>query len=45
MFAKESAKVVVGDVRKDEGRSLVEKIASEGGDAVFVRLDVTSETD
>ncbi|PKB71803.1 MAG: cyclopentanol dehydrogenase [SAR202 cluster bacterium Io17-Chloro-G6] len=45
LFAKEGAKVVVGDVRVEEGRSLVEKITSEGGDAVFVRLDVTSETD
>ena len=42
LFVKEGAKVVVGDVREDEGRSLVEKI---GGDAAFVRLDVTSETD
>ncbi len=45
LFAKEGAKVVVGDVREEEGRSLVEKITREGGDAVFVRLDVTSETD
>ena len=40
LFVKEGAKVIVGDVREDEGRSLVEKI---GADAVFVRLDVTSE--
>ena len=45
LFAKEGAKVVVGDVREDEGRSLVEKITGEGGDAVFVPLDVTKETD
>ena len=45
LFAKEGAQVVVGDVREEEGRSLVEKITGEGGDAVFVRLDVTSETD
>ena len=42
LFVNEGAKVVVGDVREDEGRALAEKI---GGDAVFVRLDVTSEED
>ena len=45
LFAKEGAKLVVGDVREEEGRSLVEKITGEGGDAVFVQLDVTSEID
>ncbi|HAA95609.1 MAG TPA: cyclopentanol dehydrogenase, partial [Dehalococcoidia bacterium] len=45
LFLKEGAKVVVGDVREDEGRSLVQSIAGDGGDAVFVRLDVTSEED
>jgi len=45
LFIQEGAKVVVGDVREDEGRALVEKIAEGGWDAVFVRLDVTSETD
>ena len=45
LFVQEGAKVVVGDVREDEGHSLVDKIIKSGGDAVFVRLDVTSETD
>jgi len=42
LFVKEGAKVVVGDVREEEGRALVDKIK---GDSVFVRLDVTSESD
>jgi len=42
LFLKEGAKVVVGDVREEEGRALVDKIR---GDSVFVRLDVTSESD
>ena len=42
LFVKEGAKVVVGDVREAEGRALAGKI---GGDAAFVRLDVTSEED
>ena len=45
LFVQEGARVVVGDVREDEGHSLVDKIIKGGGDAVFVRLDVTSETD
>ena len=45
LFVQEGAKVVVGDVREDEGYNLVDKIIKSGGDAVFVRLDVTSETD
>ncbi len=45
LFVQEGAKVVVGDVREDEGHSLVDKIINGGGDAVYVRLDVTSETD
>ena len=45
LFVQEGAKVVVGDVREDEGRALAEKISEGGGDAVFVRLDVTNETD
>ncbi|MDA1128840.1 MAG: glucose 1-dehydrogenase [Chloroflexi bacterium] len=45
LFAKEGAKVVVGDVREEEGRNLVEKIIGDGGEAIFVRLDVTSEED
>ena len=45
LFAKEGAKVVVGDVLEEDGRGLVAKITGEGGDAVFVRLDVTREVD
>jgi len=45
LFAKEGAKVVVGDVLEDEGRSLVDSIIGDGGEAVFVRLDVTNEAD
>ena len=45
MFASEGAKVVVGDVLEDEGRRLEEEINETGGEAVFVRLDVTMEED
>ncbi len=42
LFVQQGAKVLVGDVRDDEGRALVEKI---GADAVYAHLDVTSEDD
>ena len=43
MFAREGAKVVIGDVLDAEGTSLVAEISESGGDALFVHLDVTDE--
>jgi len=45
IFAREGAKVVVADILEFEARQAVEKIAAAGGQARFVKLDVTSETD
>src|SRR5499427_10098493 len=45
LFAKEGAKVVLGDVLEAEGKSTVEEIRAAGGEATFVRLDVTNESD
>jgi NAD(P)-dependent dehydrogenase (short-subunit alcohol dehydrogenase family) len=45
IFAREGAKVVVADVLESEARQVVEKIAAGGGQARFVKLDVTSETE
>src|SRR5947199_9918748 len=45
IFAREGARVVVGDVLEADGHEVAEKIAAAGGQARFVRLDVTSETD
>ncbi|MCY3544304.1 MAG: glucose 1-dehydrogenase [Chloroflexi bacterium] len=42
LFAKEGAKVVIGDLLDDEGRQVEAQIAELGGDATYVRLDVTS---
>jgi 2,5-dichloro-2,5-cyclohexadiene-1,4-diol dehydrogenase 2 len=41
LFAREGAKVVGGDIQADLGQSIFEDIRAEGGDALFVRLDVT----
>lgn len=43
LFAKEGAKVAIGDVLDDEGRQVEAEISQTGGDCVFVHLDVTSE--
>ena len=44
-FAKEGAKVVFGDVRDPEGQKVEAAIRAAGGEAVYVHLDVTNETD
>ncbi len=43
IFAREGARVVVADVQEDDGRKVGAEIAEAGGEAVFLRLDVTSE--
>ena len=43
IFAREGAKVVIADVMEEEGRQVEAEIAEAGGDAVFMKLDVTSE--
>jgi NAD(P)-dependent dehydrogenase (short-subunit alcohol dehydrogenase family) len=45
IFAKEGAKVVVADLLEAEGHQVVTDITAAGGEARFVRLDVTSEED
>ena len=43
LFAREGAKVGIGDVLKEEGRSVEAEINESGGDCLFINLDVTSE--
>jgi len=46
LFAKEGAKVVITtDAKVVEGKALAEKIKKEGGEAIFLKLDVTKESD
>lgn len=42
-FAQEGAKVVFGDVRDADGRQVEAAIRAQGGEAVYVHLDVTNE--
>ncbi len=41
IFAREGAKVVIGDISEDDGRAVEAQIAEAGGQALFIRLDVT----
>lgn len=46
LFAKEGAKVVITTRRKvAEGTALAESIKKEGGEATFIKLDVTKESE
>ncbi len=45
IFAREGAKVIVADILEAEGKQVAEKIVSGGGQARFVKLDVTSEAE
>ena len=43
IFAQEGARVAIGDILEAEGRDVVDHITKAGGQARFVKLDVTSE--
>jgi NAD(P)-dependent dehydrogenase (short-subunit alcohol dehydrogenase family) len=44
-FAREGARVLVAGRREPEGRAVVAEIESAGGEALFMRTDVTREAD
>lgn len=44
LFAREGAKVAIGDVLEDEGRRVEAEINETGGECIFMKLDVTSES-
>jgi NAD(P)-dependent dehydrogenase (short-subunit alcohol dehydrogenase family) len=45
LFATEGASVVVNDVDEEHGRQTVEEICQQGGEAVFIKADVTHATE
>ena len=45
LFVREGAKVVIADILEPEGNAVVAQIREGGGDASFIKLDVTSEDD
>ncbi|MCS6925191.1 MAG: glucose 1-dehydrogenase [Candidatus Binatia bacterium] len=45
LFAREGARVVLGDILEEQGQQVAREIVQQGGAATFVRLDVTVEAD
>lgn len=45
LFARQGAQVCVADIRADLGQAVVDEITAEGGQAIFVRCDVTRAQD
>ena len=45
LWAKEGAKVVVADILEDAGNKVVEKVKKAGGEAVFIKIDVSKAED
>ena len=45
LFSREGAAVVLGDILEDPGRQVEAEINETGGEALFLRLDVSSESD
>lgn len=42
LFAREGARVILGDIQDESGEKVASAIRKEGGDAHYMRLDVTS---
>src|SRR5437016_11264942 len=45
LFAREGAKVVIGDLLAEEGKQVEAEINASGGACLFVKLDVTKAED
>jgi len=45
LFAREGAAVAVVDMKEDEGQAVAKSIVAEGGQAIFIRCDVTQSAE
>ena len=45
LFAQEGAKVVLADIQVEDGQTVTNEITGSGGAAVFVEMDVSSQSD
>jgi len=45
LFAQEGARVAVADIDEEHGKAVVQEIESQGGQAIFIRCDVTRAGD
>lgn len=44
LFVEEGAKVVIADMNEEAGKKVEEEICAKGGDAYFVKVDITQES-
>lgn len=45
LFAKEGAKLILTDIKENEGNKLIEKIKDAGGEAYFIKADTANPED
>ena len=45
LLAREGARVILADINEDNGKKVAEEIRRDGGEAVFMKLDVSNEND
>jgi NAD(P)-dependent dehydrogenase (short-subunit alcohol dehydrogenase family) len=45
LFAREGARLVLADINADNGETVVQRIRKSGGEAIFVRVNVSVEAD
>ncbi len=45
LFVEQGAKVVIADINAADGQMLADEIRANGGEAIFVRCDVTKAGD
>ena len=43
MFAREGAKIIVADINAETGQATADEVNAQGGDSMFVKMDVTNE--
>lgn len=45
LFAEKKAKVIITDINEEDGNNTLQEIKSKGGEAIFIKHDVSSEED
>ena len=45
LFVNEGAKVIFGDIQDEKGKALEKEVRNSGGEATYIHLDVTKESD
>ena len=45
LFAAEGARVAIADIQADRGKQVESQIREQGGEALFLQCDISSESD